>query len=120
MSSAQVLGQAVIGLTALTIEIEATISDDLPQLNIVGMNQHRRKHSRERVGSAIEHSGFKMPDRHIAINLAPSDAPKEHAEFDLPIALSILIASHHIGADGFEGLCTMGELSLTGAQFRVY
>ena len=108
------LGQAVIGFTAQTIEIETTISDGLPQLNIVGMNEHRGKHSRERVRSAIEHSGFNMPDRHITINLAPSDAPKEHAELALPIALSILIASHHIGADGFKGLCTMVELSLTG------
>ena len=43
MSSAHVLGQAVIGLTAQTIEIEATISNGLPQLNIVGMSEHRAK-----------------------------------------------------------------------------
>ena len=114
MSSAYVLGQAVIGLTAQTIEIEATISNGLPQLNIVGMSEHRGKHSRERIRSAIEHSGFKMPDRRIVINLAPSDVPKEHAGFDLPIALAILIASQQIQADRFKGLCAMGELSLTG------
>ena len=114
MSSAHVLGQAVIGLTAQTIEIEATISNGLPQLNIVGMSEHRAKHSRERIRSAIEHSGFKMPDRRIVINLAPSDVPKEHAGFDLPIAVSILIASQQIQADRFKGLCAMGELSLTG------
>ena len=55
-----------------------------------------------------------MPDRRIVINLAPSDVPKEHAGFDLPIAVSILIASQQIQADRFKGLCAMGELSLTG------
>ena len=114
MSSAHVLGQAVIGLSAHTIQIEATISNGLPQLNIVGMSEHRAKHSRERIRSAIEHAGFKLPDRRIVINLAPSDVPKEHAGFDLPIALSILIASQQVEASRFQGLCAMGELSLTG------
>jgi magnesium chelatase family protein len=114
MSSACVLAQAVIGLTAQTIEIEATISNGLPQINIVGMSEHRAKHCRERIRSAIEHSGFKVPDRRIVVNLAPSDVAKEHAGFDLPMALSILIASQQLQAERFKGLCAMGELSLTG------
>jgi len=114
MSSARILGQAIIGLAAQTVEIEATISNGLPQLNIVGMSENRAKQSRERVRSAIEHAGFKLPDRRIVINLAPSDVPKEHAGFDLPIALSILIASQQLEAARFNDLCAMGELSLTG------
>lgn len=114
MSSAHVLGQAILGLTAQTIEVEATISNGLPQLNIVGMSEHRAKHCRERIRSAIEHSGFKVPDRRIVVNLAPSDVAKEHSGFDLPMALSILIASQQLQADRFNGLCAMGELSLTG------
>lgn len=56
-----------------------------------------------------------MPDRRIVVNLAPADVDKEHAGFDLPVALSILLASHQIDSSRFTKIHAMGDLSLTGS-----
>ena len=96
MATAQIFGQALIGIKANTIQVETTISNDLPQLAIVGLSEKRARSMRERVRSAIEQSGFVLPDRRLVVNLAPADLPKEHSGFDLPVAISILVASGQI------------------------
>jgi magnesium chelatase family protein len=113
MATAQIFGQALIGIKANTIEVESTISNDLPQLAIVGLSEKRARSMRERVRSAIEQSGFVLPDRRIVVNLAAADLPKEHSGFDLPVAISILVASGQIDPQDFLSVCAMGELSLS-------
>lgn len=114
MSTAQVFGYAIVGLGTQIVEVEATISNGLPQLDLVGISDRRSKQIRAKVRSAIVQSGYKMPDRRIIVNLAPSDIDKEHAGFDLPVALSILLASHQIDRSRFLNIHAMGDLSLTG------
>ena len=114
MSTAQVFGYAIVGLGTQIVEVEATISNGLPQLDLVGISDRRSKQIRAKVRSAIVQLGYKMPDRRIIVNLAPSDIDKEHAGFDLPVALSILLASHQIDRSRFLNIHAMGDLSLTG------
>jgi magnesium chelatase family protein len=114
MSTAQVFGYAIVGLGTQIVEIEATISNGLPQLDLVGISDRRSKQIRAKVRSAIVQSGYKLPDRRIVVNLAPTDIDKEHAGFDLPVALSILLASHQIDRSRFLNIHAMGDLSLTG------
>ena len=43
MSTAQVFGYAIVGLGTQIVEIEATISNGLPQLDLVGISDRRSK-----------------------------------------------------------------------------
>lgn len=114
MTSAAIFSQALTGMRTARVEVEATISNGLPQIAIIGLSEKRARQLRERIRSAIEHSGYKVPDRRIVVNLAPDDLFKEHAGFDLPIVLAILMASKQLEPARFKGFCAMGELTLTG------
>ena len=70
----------------------------------------------DRVAAAIKHSGFESPkqrNQKIVISLAPADLKKEGPLFDLPIALSYLLAADDIRFEPDEYLF-VGELSLDG------
>lgn len=106
--------RVVHGIDAKAVRIEAHISHGLPAFHIIGLPEKSIKESKERVRSALLNAGFRMPDRHITVNLAPAQLPKWGSHLDLPIALSILIASKQIQATHTD--CEYyGELSLSGA-----
>lgn len=112
---AQMYSRAGELLSAPSVLIEAHISAGLPSFNIVGLPEAAVRESKERVRSSIINSHFKFPAGRITISLAPADLPKSGGRYDLPIALSILIASEQItpkrNLDEFE---LYGELSLSG------
>ncbi|MFA6197971.1 MAG: YifB family Mg chelatase-like AAA ATPase [Patescibacteria group bacterium] len=111
--SIHVYSATVTGLDAEPIEVEADISFGLTRCLIVGLPDAAVQEARERVRSAIRHSGFKWPNTHVTVNLAPADLRKEGPAFDLPIALSVLMASRQFIVDDQEALF-IGELSLEG------
>ena len=104
------------GIDAALIEVEADVSSGLPTTIIVGLPGAAVQESRERVRSAIKHSGFSYPQTRVSINLAPGTLPKAGTHFDLPIALSIMLAGGIIPAKqfGFNVELFVGELSLDG------
>lgn len=106
-------GSAVFGVNALTITIEVSISGGNKYF-IVGLPDNAVKESLQRVASAINVSGFRMPRQKIVVNLAPADIKKEGSSYDLPIAIGILAASGQIPAEELENYFIMGELSLDG------
>jgi len=72
--------------------------------------------SRERVGAAIESSGFQSPHHRpirILVSLAPADLKKEGSIYDLPIALGYLLAVGEITFDPTNKIF-LGELALDG------
>jgi magnesium chelatase family protein len=84
-------------------------------MTLVGLADVEVKEARERVRSAIQNSGLDFPhNKHITVNLAPADLPKDSGRFDLPIALGILAASGQINAMALAGHEFAGELSLSG------
>lgn len=53
-----------------------------------------------------------FPSRKLIINLAPAELPKDGAHFDLPIALSVLVASGQLKAHQVAHAVFAGEISL--------
>lgn len=110
---ARVFSSTVVGLDGVIVEVETDILNGLPAFTIVGLADRAVDESRERVRSAIKNSGAEFPTKRITVNLAPSDLPKEGSSFDLPIAISILIASGQLVGD-LDDAMFLGELSLNG------
>ena len=89
----------IFGLNSYMLQIEADVSGGLPCFDVVGLPDTAVKESRDRVRAAIKNCGFKFPAGRITVNLAPADKKKEGAIYDLPILISILIASDQLKAD---------------------
>ncbi|MCZ4243257.1 YifB family Mg chelatase-like AAA ATPase [Pedobacter punctiformis] len=106
-------GSAVFGVDALTITVEVSISAG-NKYYMVGLPDNAVRESLQRVESAIQTSGYRMPRQKIVVNLAPADIRKEGSAYDLSIAIGILAASGQIPADDLESYFIMGELSLDG------
>lgn len=105
---------AVIGLSGALVEVEADISAGLPATIIVGLPDAAIRESRERVRSALKHSGCQFPKSKVAVNLAPADLPKIGTHYDLPIAVSILLNNRQVQFDP-AGKLFVGELALDGS-----
>lgn len=98
------------------ISVEADLSRGLYSFTVVGLPGKSVEEARDRVGSAIKHSGFNAPkakNHKIVISLAPADVKKEGPVFDLPMALSYLLAAEEISYDP-TGTILIGELALDG------
>ncbi len=103
----------IFGIDSYMIEIEADVSGGLPCFDVVGLPDTAVKESRDRVRAAIKNCGYRFPNGRITVNLAPADKKKEGAVYDLPILLSILIASEQLTADVSNSIF-LGEVSLDG------
>lgn len=105
----------VIGLEAAAVKVEVDVSSGMPCFDIVGLPDTAVRESKERVRTAIKNSGFDFPLKRITVNLAPADLKKEGANFDLPIAAGILLATEQMTFNGMEkDSLLVGELSLDG------
>lgn len=107
------------GLEAVTVQVETDVRNGLPQMQMVGALASETKEARERVRVAIENSGFRLPPKHITINLSPADIRKEGTSFDLATAISILAAFGFIPEKQLDGCMFAGELSLDGKLNKV-
>lgn len=114
MTLAIIYSRASSGIKAPLVTVEAHLSNGVVAFNIVGLPETAVKESRDRVRSALTNTQFDFPIRHITINLAPADLPKEGGRFDLPIALGILAASGQIPSDALAEYEFLGELALSG------
>jgi len=112
----KVLSAAVVGLDAQCVEIESDIlGSGLPSFVLVGLPDTAVKESRDRVSSAMKNSGFIPPYRsgRVTINLAPADLQKIGPIYDLPIAISLLLASGQLQFS-WQKKMFLGELALDG------
>jgi len=114
MSFAVVHSRASVGIHAPQVAVEAHLSKGIPQFTIVGLPEAAVKESKDRVRSALLQSGCEFPRKRITVNLAPADLPKEGGRFDLPIALSILLASQQLTCSNIHQYELAGELALSG------
>ncbi len=111
----KIFSAAVIGLNCELVEVEADIVPNRPQIHIVGLPDTAVQEARQRVRSAIKNSAIDWPRGQININLAPADLKKQGPAYDLPIALSLLLADKKIPfLDIFKESLLIGELSLDG------
>lgn len=94
---ARVKSIATIGLETVEVVVEVDVANKgFPAFDMVGLPDKAVGESRARVKKAIENSGFNFPDKRITVNLAPADLHKEGSNYDLPIAIGILLASGEI------------------------
>ncbi|MGB0403564.1 MAG: YifB family Mg chelatase-like AAA ATPase [Salibacteraceae bacterium] len=107
-------GSAVYGINAQTITIEVNVSTGIKYF-LVGLPDNAVKESQQRITSALQQCGYKMPGKKIVINMAPADIKKEGSYYDLPLAIGILAASNQIEPESLENYVMMGELSLDGS-----
>src|SRR5574344_2599534 len=103
-----------LGLNAYKLDVEVDFIHSLPNMSIVGLPDTAVNEARERVRSAVKNSGFSFPNLKVVVNLAPADIKKEGTNFDLPIAVGILIEDGQIIAEKVKDFAFLGELSLDG------
>lgn len=109
----KITSYALIGLDGVPVEVETDINKGAVKYELVGLPDAAVKESRERVYSAIRNSALRFPINKITVNLAPADIKKEGSQYDLPIAVSLLIASEQLEAE-VKDTVLLGELALDG------
>ncbi len=107
-------GSAVQGINATIVTIEVNVSQGI-RFFLVGLPDNAVKESHERIASALDYNGYKMPHKQIVVNMAPADIRKEGSAYDLALAIGILAADNKIKSDDLENYVIMGELSLDGS-----
>ena len=107
-------GSAIVGVKALPVTVEVNLTSGMG-FNMVGLPDNAVKESSQRVISAIELSGYRIPAKRIIINLAPADLRKEGSAYDLPIAVGILGSLGEIDSVALDRYVIMGELGLDGS-----
>jgi len=105
---------ALTGFEGSLIEVETDSKAGLPGIQIVGMGNKAIDEARERVRSAISNSLLDFPARKLVVNLAPAELPKDGTQFDVPVALSILVASGALKQSEIDSAVFAGELALDG------
>jgi magnesium chelatase family protein len=113
---ARVFGAQPSVLGADIITVETDLSRGLYAFSIVGLPGKAVEEAKDRLASAVKNSGFTSPkstNHKVVISLAPADMKKEGPLFDLPMAISYLIAAEEVRAD-VEKRIFLGELALDG------
>lgn len=105
---------SLLGIDALLVEVEVDLSPGLPYFATVGLPDNIVRESKDRVKTALQNSGYRLPSERITVNLAPAHLKKEGAGFDLPIAVGILAAMGLLNQQMAEQAILVGELALDG------
>jgi magnesium chelatase family protein len=107
------------GAAGNVIDVECHLSNNLPNIVIVGFANKAVDEAKERLRGAFANSHVQLPRKRITINLAPADIPKDDSGFDLAIAASILLASSQIPQAFTNQHALIGELGLNGSTRAV-
>lgn len=104
------------------ITVETDLAKGLFAFSVVGLPDKAVEEAKDRVGAAIKNTGLESPktkNQKVVISLAPANIKKEGSLFDLPIALSYLLASEQIHFNP-ERRLFVGELALDGTLRKVF
>ena len=107
-------GAAVQGINATIVTIEVNVSQGI-KFFLVGLPDNAVKESHERIASALEYNGYKLPRKQIVVNMAPADIRKEGSAYDLALAIGMMAGDEKVKSDELERYVIMGELSLDGS-----
>lgn len=122
MSIAKVLSAQPGALNAKLVTVETDVSVGLYSFLIVGLPGKEVDEAKDRVAAAIKNSGIPSPkseNRKVVTSLSPANIHKVGTHFDLPIAVSYLVATGQIdikktGVINLENTIFVGELNLSG------
>jgi magnesium chelatase family protein len=110
----RVVAVSLLGVGGHRIVVEAHVGRGLPSLTITGLPGAAVNDARDRIRPAVEHAGLEWPLRRVVVNLAPANLRKDGPGLDLPIAMSVLVATAQVAERAVDGLVFAGELSLKG------
>src|SRR5919197_5039183 len=110
----RVTGLTVLGVGGHPVTVEAFVGRGLPSLTITGLPGAAVQDARDRIRPAVEHADLEWPLHRVVVNLAPGNMRKEGAGLDLPIAVSVLVATRQLPPRSAAGLAFFGEISLRG------
>ncbi len=110
---ARVQSYALSGLEGVCVTVETDISNGMPGYEMVGLPDAAVKEAKERVRSAVKNSGYEFPSHRVTVNFAPASVRKEGSSFDLPVAISLLLACGCLRAKVSDYIF-LGELALNG------
>ena len=105
---------SLTGLIGNLIDVEVDISDGLPGYILLGLPDAALNESKDRVRAALVNSGEVWPNKKVTVSLSPAWLPKSGSAFDLPIALTLLMAQGLIPKDEPGTTIYLGELALDG------
>lgn len=115
MALARIRTLTLLGLEGHVVDIEVDINDGLPGYTLLGLPDTALTESRDRVRAALVNSGFVWPNRRVTVSLSPAWLPKKGSNFDLPIAIALLVATGEIPQEKCDDIIFLGELGLDGA-----
>lgn len=117
MAFARVFGVQPNFPTADIVSVECDVTEKtLYAFSVVGLPDKAVTEARDRMAAAIKQSGLTSPKKYnhkVVISLAPADVKKEGPLYDLPMALSYLLAKGDISFDATK-ILFLGELGLDG------
>ncbi|HAN24475.1 MAG TPA: Mg chelatase-like protein, partial [Microbacterium ginsengisoli] len=114
MTVARTAAIALVGLDGTVVDVEADLTDQQPDLRIIGLGDRALSEAAQRVTNACMNSGLPLPRRRITVNLIPADFPKHGAAFDLAIAVAALASAGVLDAASVARSVHIGELGLDG------
>src|SRR5947209_3799019 len=106
---------ALVGIDAVPVEVEVDTAPGLPKTVLVGLPELAVKECVHRIERALDNLGYQRHNGRTVINLAPADLRKEAANFDLPTAAGLLVATGQLLPEQLLGFALMGELALDGS-----
>ena len=116
MSVASIRSAHIVGLHAEPVAVESDVSSGLFSFSIVGLPDKAIDESKDRVAAALKNSNLRNPkteNHKVTVSLSPANIRKEGSHYDVPIALSYLVASKQLSLPEDIGWF-VGELSLNG------
>lgn len=109
-----VKGLSVSGSDGYIVYTEVQLLDGQPMTSIIGMGDQAVKEAANRIESAINETGYVYPKKRVIINLAPGDKKKRGAQYDLAMAICLLVQNNSIFCNELDKYAFVGELSLNG------
>ena len=74
-----VLSATVSGMEMIPVQVEADVSDGMPQFTMVGYVSAQVKEAQDRVRTALKNMGISLPPKRITINLSPAGFRPGHS-----------------------------------------
>lgn len=105
---------ALEGVAARMVTVEANVGPGLPGIHMVGLGDAAVTESRDRIRTAVANSGLNWPKTKIVVSMSPASLRKSGSHFDLPTALSVLLAGAPQHRGRLDDTVIVGELGLDG------
>lgn len=106
---------AVIGLRAVDVTVEVSVSAGLPGFAVIGVTGTAGRQAADRVRAALAATGIRLPPRKVLASLAPADVPTTGARFDLALAAALLQRLGDVPPTALVDTALLGELALDGS-----